>query len=57
MFQDPATKFQDPAIEFQDPASKFQDPATKVQDPATQEWVLNGEKIWSSNAKYYQFAY
>merc|ERR1719265_2963205 len=26
-----------------------------VQDPSTGEWVLNGEKIWSSNAKYASF--
>eukprot|EP00928_Gymnodinium_smaydae_P065286 TRINITY_DN48452_c0_g1_i1.p1 TRINITY_DN48452_c0_g1~~TRINITY_DN48452_c0_g1_i1.p1 ORF type:complete len:503 (-),score=80.76 TRINITY_DN48452_c0_g1_i1:8-1393(-) len=28
---------------------------TAVQDPATREWILNGEKIWSSNAKYAAF--
>lgn len=26
-----------------------------IEDPATGEWVLNGEKIWSSNAKFAAF--
>lgn len=26
-----------------------------IQDPKTGEWIINGEKIWSSNAKYASF--
>jgi len=26
-----------------------------VEDPTTGEWIINGEKIWSSNAKYASF--